>query len=200
MDFVSELRDDYTTDAAFSAMKEAIKASEGHEVVSPGFVRPGWTPVQLADLCTTHNMLYHNLDWHEYIEMARTLLMEGATPTGPFEERLAVAKALLSHNPSTLPGIFAEIRRLIVSAPHIGDLYTAMAALRLRVFQPDLALSLLELAESCPTHLPSLRTLVHAKATWMRQSCTWVHKLHFSVEFQRQPSSPFAICGRSCVP
>lgn len=172
MDFVRELRDEYTTDEEISAMKAAIDGAKARKKTPTGFAHPSWTTAQLAEISQTHNILYNNMDWHEYIEMTRTLLMEGATPTGPFEERLAIAKALCSFDPATMPSIYAELERLASISPSIGDIYTAMAAVRMRIFQPDLALTLLDLAASCPDYLPSLHLLVLSKAQWMRKSCT----------------------------
>lgn len=184
MNFVSELRDEYTTDEDIAAMKEAIDACKAPRNSDTGFTHPSWTPEQLVNISTTHNMLYHNLDWHEYIEMTRSLLMEGATPTGPFEEKIAVAKALLSFDPSHLPGMYTELERMVIKSPWIGDLYSAMAAIRLRIFQPDLALSLLQLATLCSDHIPSLHKLILDKVTWMRRSCTYARNDEFSAQFQ----------------
>lgn len=152
-------------------MRAAISASKVRKTPT-GFTHPAWTTAQLSEISQTHNTLYNNMDWHEYIEMTRTLLMEGATPTGPFEAHLAIAKALCSFNPATLPGIYSELERLAATSPSIGDLYSAMAAVRMRIFQPDLALTLLDLAASCADNHPSLHLLVLSKAKWMRKSCT----------------------------
>lgn len=133
----------------------------------PSNLPPG-RPLSDYSLATTIlNDAYAGMDWVGYFRTADKLIAEGFSFPREVAARSAIAFALSAS--SVYAGrAFEGLQLFLGDYPAYGDLYLALAALKIRINQIDAAINLIELAGSCPCYHRLLHSTMQEKMKLVR--------------------------------
>lgn len=181
---------------AFEAQKAVIKAQYGQKAPSTTLPRraPANVPAeQLKMINSLMDTSYDNSDWLVFSQSCQGLDGMGISKSELVTVRSATASALAATE-DPHGEIFSMVMQSIAKHPTFGDLYIALAGLKLQAAQIENAVKLIELVELCPRYHKIAYNTMHEKLTLILPECTYTLQKSAPLPpllFELETNSPF---------